>query len=146
MILGPGIGKGRVSEKSSIPHTFQKRNHSIGFMLVRPERSDQFRLQQTLSAISSDGTVFRSSYLTVMTQHRSEIGEAAIGHVGKYYRLVPESKRPKKPSISRIKFQVIVSLVKCWITPCPANVTEPNVKERKILARLGLTGILMECY
>ena len=40
-------------------------------MLVRPERSDQFRLRQILCAISSDGTVFRSPYLTVMTQHRS---------------------------------------------------------------------------
>ncbi len=44
-MLRPRIGKRWVSEKSLIRQTYQKRNHSIRFLLVRSERSDQLRLE-----------------------------------------------------------------------------------------------------
>ena len=52
-MLRPRTGKCGVSEKSLIRQTYQKRNHSIRFLLVRSERSDQLRLERILSVIQS---------------------------------------------------------------------------------------------
>ena len=144
MILWPRIGKGRVSEKFLICQTFQKHNHSISFLLIGPERLDLLRLQRTLSAISSVGTVLRNGpSITIMTQHSSKIEQAAIVHVGRCHHHIPERRWPKESSICIIISEVIHSLINCWVTPCTVNVIEPNVEERKIVTRHGLSGILI---
>ena len=72
MILRTGIGKRRVSKKSLIRQTFQKFNHGIRFLLVRPERSDQFRLERTFSAIPS---ILRNALcIAIQSEHCQKMG------------------------------------------------------------------------
>ena len=71
-MLRPRIGKRWVSEKSLIRQTFQKRNHSIRFLLVRSERSDQLRLERTLSAIPS---ILRNAlFIAIQSEHCQKRG------------------------------------------------------------------------
>ena len=72
MILRPRIGKRRVSEKSLIRQTYQKRNQSIRILLVRSEMSDQLRLERTLSAIPS---ILRNALLiAIQSEHCQKRG------------------------------------------------------------------------
>ena len=66
-MLRPRIGKCGVSEKSLIRQTYQKRNQSIRILLVRSERSDQLRLERTLSVIPS---ILRNAlFIVIQSEH-----------------------------------------------------------------------------
>ncbi|MGA1645096.1 MAG: hypothetical protein ACO4AV_08980 [bacterium] len=71
-MLRPRIGKRRVSEKSLIRQTYQKRNQSIRILLVRSERSDQLRLERTLSAIPS--ILGNALFIAIQSEHCQKQG------------------------------------------------------------------------
>ncbi|MDG2199209.1 MAG: hypothetical protein P8O70_20440 [SAR324 cluster bacterium] len=72
MILRLRIGKSGASNKSLIRKTLQKRNHSISFLLVGPERSDQLKLEWTLSTISS---ILRNAlFIDIQSEHCQKPG------------------------------------------------------------------------
>ena len=71
-MLRPRIGKRRVSEKSLIRQTYQKRNQSIRILLVRSERSDQLPLERTLSVIPS---ILRNTlFIAIQSEHCQKRG------------------------------------------------------------------------